>query len=235
MIGPSSALTVHAGGGRKGVEQVEGAPQASVGRRRAVEGPAQVNPLVHGHSCRHGGGEAPPSRRAPLRAGLRRLRRHRSTNSSQTSSAVSRRSAPLAFAGAAALGARAETWSSGPYRALALGSVAAAAFPELAPSPPASAGHRGARPHGWRTRSPPVIEELFGWPLRARTRRVSCQAHRGGAAGDTRAAGDVPGRSHRPYRIWERASRNPGDAGTTCVYEIGVLLARPRTAHCHEK
>ena len=148
MIGPSSALTVHAGGGRKGVEQVEGAPQASVGRRRAVEGPAQVNPLVHGHSCRHGGGEAPPSRRAPLRAGLRRLRRHRSTNSSQTSSAVSRRSAPLAFAGAAALGARAETWSSGPYRALALGSVAAAAFPELAPSPPASAGHRGARPMG---------------------------------------------------------------------------------------
>ena len=36
---------------------------------------------------------------------------------------------------------RREARPSGPYEALALGSVAAAAFPELVPSPPASAGH----------------------------------------------------------------------------------------------
>ena len=57
--------------------------------------------------------------------------------------------------------------------------------------------------HGWSSRSPPIIEELFGWPLRARTGRLRCQAHRGGIAGDTRGAGEVPGRSHRPSRIWE--------------------------------
>ena len=143
MIGPSSALTVRAGGGEGGraleAEQVEGAPQASVGRPRAVDRPAQVNPACAQPQLLSRGRQAPRSRRASRRAELLRLRRRRPPHSSQASSAVCRRIVALASAGAAP-SASAETWPSGPQKALALGSVAAATPPELVPPHPAGAG-----------------------------------------------------------------------------------------------
>ena len=75
----------------------------------------------------------------------------------------------------------------------------------------------------------PLIEERIGWSLRRQTGRPRCQAHRGGLAGDTHAAREVPNGSHRPSRIRDRGPSRPWEPGTRCVCEIGVLLARPRT------
>ena len=76
------------------------------------------------------------------------------------------------------------------------------------------------RSHVLSTRSATVIEELFGWPLSARTKRLRRQAHRGWLAGDTRATSEVPGRRHRPSRTWERGPRDLGNR----VRETGASL-----------
>ena len=46
----------------------------------------------------------------------------------------------------------------------------------------------------------------------------------------TRARREAPGRSDRPFRIWERGPRERWEPGTTFVYELAVELARPRSA-----
>ena len=90
-----------------------------------------------------------------------------------------------ATAGAAASGASAEPWPPATYEALARGAVAAEASPGFEPPPPAGAGHGAAIDHVCSSRSPRVRGGLIGWPPRARTRRRTCPAGRGGLAEDT--------------------------------------------------
>ena len=138
MIRPSCELTVRAGGGRSGPSERKTRPKPASGVHGQSTAPHKSStPLPHSrHPARDG---------ASRRAELLRLRRRRPPHSSQASSAVCRRPAPLASAGAAAPGASAETWPSGPQKALALGSVAAAAPPELVPPHPAGAGRGSAK------------------------------------------------------------------------------------------
>ena len=87
------------------------------------------------------------------------------------------------------------------------------------------------RSHVLSTRSATVIEELFGWPLSARTKRLRRQAHRGWLAGDTRATSEVPGRRHRPSRTWERGPRDLGNR----VRETGASPRSPGAPSGHKK
>ena len=45
----------------------------------------------------------------------------------------------------------------------------------------------------------------------------------------TRARREAPGRSDRPFRIWERGPRERWERGTTFVYELAALLDTPRS------
>ena len=161
------------------------APQASLGRRRAVDRRAKGHPPPTQPQLLSRGARATASRRRASR------RARIATGCGATSHPTLRgQLGPMpsnraATAGAAASGASAESWPSGTYEALARGAVAAAASPGLEPPPPAGAGRGAAIDHVCSSRSPPVRGELVGWPPRARTRRRTCPADQGGLAEDT--------------------------------------------------
>ena len=74
MIRPSCELTVRAGGGRSGPSERKTRPKPASGVDGQSTAPHKVNSLAHdGHGWCHGGGQAPPLRRAPRLAGLRGL------------------------------------------------------------------------------------------------------------------------------------------------------------------
>ena len=124
---------------------------------------------------------------------------------------------------------RREARPSGPYEALALGSVAAAAFPELVPSPPASAG-RGAT-------KVPCAEYPLRDGHRGAVRMASeCANEASEAPGSSRVASwghpcdqrgpraspsPVPNLGTGPSGPWEPCTRNG------C--ESAALLAHPRS------